>query len=129
VAQQQIPNLKTCEVLAKTFSNSIPSVRLMVPADPSGVPGLGLDTVFLDIHTSDLAQLFLPVPGTLEAVVARQELPLLLDVAELPGMEGNFVVLRLAVVLDGGVIKTVGGKKGGSEDRLCSTEDGGQTCR
>ena len=90
---------------------------------------LGLDTVFLDLHTPDLAQLFLPVPGTLEAVVARQELPLLLDVAELPRVEDNLVVLHLAVVQDGGVIETVGGKKGGSEDRLCSTEDGGQTCR
>ena len=75
----------------------------------------GLTLFFLDLHTPDLAQLFLPVPGTLEAVVTRQELPLLLDVAELPGVEGNFVVLGLAVVLDGGVIKTVGGK-GGSED-------------
>ena len=82
----------------------------MLPADPSGVPGLGLDTVFLDLHTPDLALLFLPVPGTLEAVVARQELPLLLDVAELPGVEDNLVVLRLAVVQDGGVIETVGGK-------------------
>ena len=84
---------------------------------------------FLDIHTSDLAQLFLPVPGTLEAVVARQELPLLLDVAELPGVEDNLVVLRLAIVRDDGVIETVGKKNGGSEDRLFSTEDGGQTCR
>ena len=55
VAQQQLPNSTTCEVLAKTFSTSIPSVRLMLPADPSGVPGLGLDTVFLDLHTPDLA--------------------------------------------------------------------------
>ena len=101
----------------------------MLPADPSGVSGLGLDTVFLDLHTPDLAQLFLPVPGTLEAVVARQELPLLLDMAELPGVEDNLVVLRLAVVKDGSVIESVGGKKGGLEDRLCSEEDGGQTCR
>ena len=92
-------------------STSIPSVRLILPADPSGVPGLGLDTVFLDLHTPDLAQHFLPVPGTLEAVVARQELPLLLDVAELPGVEDNLVVLRLAVAQDGGVIETVGRRR------------------
>ena len=49
--------------------------------------------------------------------------------AELPGVEDNLVVLRLAVVQDGGVIETVGGKEGGSEDRLCLTEDGGQTCQ
>ena len=98
----------------------------MLPADPSGVPGLGLDTVFLDLHTPDFAQLFLPVPGKLEAVVALQELGLLLDVA---GVEDNLIVLRLAVVQDGSVIESVGGKKGGLEDRLCSTEDGGQTCR
>ena len=83
----------------------------MLPADPSGVSGLGLDTVFLDLHTPDLAQLFLPVPGTLEAVVARQELSLLLDVAELPGVEDNRVVLCLAVVQDGSVIETVGGRR------------------
>ena len=122
VVQQQLLNSTTCEVLAKTFSTSIPNVRLMLPADPSGVPGLGLDTVFLDLHTPDFAQLFLPVPGKLEAVVALQELGLLLDVAELPGVEDNLIVLRLAVVQDGGVIETVGGKKGGPEDRLCSTE-------
>ena len=62
-------------------------------------------------------------------MVARQELPLLLDVAELPGVKDNLVVLRLAVVQDGGVIETVGGKEGGSEDRLCLTEVGGQTCK
>ena len=103
----------TLEVVEKTVSTSIPSVRPLLPADPSVVPGLGLDTVLLDLHTPDLARLFLPVPGTLEAVVARQELPLLLDVAELPRVEDNLVVLRLAVVQDGGVIETVGGKKGG----------------
>jgi hypothetical protein len=89
----------------------------------------GSTLFFLTSTLQTLLQLFLPVPGTLEAVVARQELPLLLDVAELPGVEDNLVVLRLAVVQDGGVIETVGGKKGGSEDRLCSTENGGQTCR
>ena len=91
--------------------------------------GSTVDTVLLDLHTPDHAQLILLVPGTLEAVVTRQELPLLLDVAKLPGVKDILIFLRLAVVQDGGVIETVGGKEGGSEDRICLTEDGGHTCR
>ena len=114
----------TLEVVEKTVSTSIPSVRPLLPADPSVVPGLGLDTVLLDLHTPDLAQLLLPVPGTLEAVVARS-----LTLPNCPGWKTitlSFVwplkppyTTMVPLCNSGGVIEPVGGKEGGSEDRLC----------
>ena len=115
--------------MAKTVK-TFPSFheRPISPADPGGVSGLGrtqLDTVLLDLLVPHLAQLLLPVPGTLEAVVARS-----LTLPNCPGWKTitlSFVwplkppyTTMVPLCNSGGVIEPVGGKEGGSEDRLCS---------